>query len=74
MSAVAIRGHGIQSDCAAVGYVIQEVGLFPHMTVAENIAVVPRLVGWTADRVAARVARDAGAGRSAARDVRRAVA
>src|SRR5690349_11749278 len=29
-----------------IGYVIQDVGLFPHMTVAENIAVVPRLEGW----------------------------
>jgi len=29
-----------------IGYVIQETGLFPHMTVAENIAVVPRLLGW----------------------------
>ena len=29
-----------------VGYVIQEVGLFPHLTVADNIAVVPRLERW----------------------------
>jgi osmoprotectant transport system ATP-binding protein len=29
-----------------IGYVIQQVGLFPHMTVAENIATVPRLLGW----------------------------
>ncbi len=39
----------------SVGYVIQEVGLFPHMTVAENIAVVPKLDAWPAERVAARV-------------------
>jgi osmoprotectant transport system ATP-binding protein len=39
----------------SVGYVIQEVGLFPHLTVAENIAVVPRLERWRADRVATRV-------------------
>jgi osmoprotectant transport system ATP-binding protein len=39
----------------SVGYVIQEVGLFPHLTVADNIAVVPRLELWSADRVAARV-------------------
>jgi osmoprotectant transport system ATP-binding protein len=38
-----------------VGYVLQDVGLFPHMTVADNIAVVPRLVGWTSDRVTRRV-------------------
>jgi osmoprotectant transport system ATP-binding protein len=29
-----------------IGYVIQQVGLFPHMTIAENIATVPRLLGW----------------------------
>ncbi|MHB1592972.1 MAG: ABC transporter ATP-binding protein [Streptosporangiaceae bacterium] len=34
----------------SIGYVIQEVGLFPHMTVAENIAVVPKLLGWSKDR------------------------
>jgi osmoprotectant transport system ATP-binding protein len=37
-----------------VGYVIQDVGLFPHMTVAENVAVVPRLDGWPAARADAR--------------------
>lgn len=30
-----------------IGYVIQQVGLFPHMTIAENIEVVPRLLGWS---------------------------
>ena len=39
----------------SVGYVIQEVGLFPHLTVADNVAVVPRLEGWPDDRVTARV-------------------
>jgi len=38
-----------------VGYVLQDVGLFPHMSVADNVAVVPRLEGWPADRVGARV-------------------
>ncbi|OGP88683.1 MAG: hypothetical protein A2156_09820 [Deltaproteobacteria bacterium RBG_16_48_10] len=34
-----------------IGYVIQDVGLFPHMTVAQNISLVPRLIGWsTVDR------------------------
>ena len=32
----------------SIGYVIQEVGLFPHLTIADNIAVVPRLEGWDA--------------------------
>ena len=39
-----------------IGYVFQEVGLFPHMTLAENIAITPRLLGWTPDRISARVA------------------
>jgi osmoprotectant transport system ATP-binding protein len=37
-----------------VGYVIQDVGLFPHMTIAENVAVVPRLEGWPDARIAER--------------------
>jgi osmoprotectant transport system ATP-binding protein len=38
-----------------IGYVIQQIGLFPHQTVGENIATVPRLLGWPKQRVAARV-------------------
>jgi osmoprotectant transport system ATP-binding protein len=38
-----------------IGYVFQEIGLFPHMTVEENIAITPRLLGWDAARIAARV-------------------
>lgn len=34
-----------------IGYVIQEIGLFPHMTIAENIAVVPQLRKWSPDRI-----------------------
>jgi osmoprotectant transport system ATP-binding protein len=37
------------------GYVIQDAGLFPHLTVADNIATVPRLLEWPAARVSARV-------------------
>ncbi len=33
-----------------IGYVIQQVGLFPHQTIGENVAVVPRLLGWPAPR------------------------
>ena len=40
-----------------IGYVIQEVGLLPHMTVIENVGLVPRLLGWPKSRVAER-ARD----------------
>jgi osmoprotectant transport system ATP-binding protein len=39
----------------SVGYVLQDVGLFPHMSVADNVAVVPRLERWSADRVGPRV-------------------
>lgn len=38
-----------------IGYVIQEIGLFDHMTVSENIATVPRLKGWEEDRIDDRV-------------------
>ncbi len=38
-----------------IGYVIQDVGLFPHFTVARNVALVPRLEGWEPARVRARV-------------------
>jgi osmoprotectant transport system ATP-binding protein len=37
-----------------IGYVIQEIGLFPHLTVEENIGVVPRLEGWAPERIHAR--------------------
>jgi osmoprotectant transport system ATP-binding protein len=39
-----------------IGYVFQETGLFPHLSVGENIAVTPRLLGWDRARIAARVA------------------
>ena len=37
-----------------IGYVVQEIALFPHMTVEQNVQIVPRLLGWPADRIAAR--------------------
>jgi osmoprotectant transport system ATP-binding protein len=39
-----------------IGYVIQQVGLFPHMTVSENVATVPHLLGWPKSETAARTA------------------
>jgi osmoprotectant transport system ATP-binding protein len=39
-----------------IGYVIQQVGLFPHMTIGENIATVPRLLGWDKRRIRGRIA------------------
>jgi osmoprotectant transport system ATP-binding protein len=38
-----------------IGYVIQQIGLFPHRTVGDNVATVPRLLGWDRDRTGARV-------------------
>ena len=38
-----------------IGYVFQGIGLFPHMSVAENIAITPRLLGWPEDEIATRV-------------------
>jgi osmoprotectant transport system ATP-binding protein len=39
-----------------IGYVIQQIGLFPHRTIAENIAAVPQLLGWKKERTRARTA------------------
>src|SRR5215211_6103293 len=38
-----------------IGYVFQSGGLFPHMTVADNIGVTPKLLGWEAPEISARV-------------------
>lgn len=38
-----------------IGYVIQAGGLFPHMTVATNIGIVPKMLGWSKEKIAARV-------------------
>ena len=38
-----------------IGYVIQQIGLFPHLTIGENVAVVPKLLGWKAPRIRERV-------------------
>src|SRR5919205_768609 len=39
----------------SIGYVIQQIGLFPHQTIAENVATVPKLLGWPKKRIDARV-------------------
>ena len=45
-----IRDQDVTQLRRRIGYVIQHVGLFPHMTIADNIATVPRLLGWSRDR------------------------
>ena len=50
-----IRGRSTTELRRGIGYVIQQVGLFPHRTIAQNIATVPRLLGWDKPRTAQRV-------------------
>ncbi len=50
-----IRSFKVTALRQQIGYVIQQIGLFPHMTVAQNIAVVPQLLGWGRDTIAQRV-------------------
>ncbi|MBW3620188.1 MAG: betaine/proline/choline family ABC transporter ATP-binding protein [Actinobacteria bacterium] len=38
-----------------IGYVIQQIGLFPHLTIADNIATVPKLLGWDKQRISQRI-------------------
>lgn len=58
--AVLIRGksaaeYNLHELRRSIGYVIQDAGLFPHYTISENVATVPRLLGWPAPRIAERV-------------------
>jgi osmoprotectant transport system ATP-binding protein len=50
--AAAVPAHALRRR---IGYVFQEVGLFPHLTVTENIGITPKLLGWDRARIAARV-------------------
>jgi osmoprotectant transport system ATP-binding protein len=57
---VMIDGEDVRAGDAVsvrrkMGFVFQEVGLFPHMTVGENIGITPRLLGWPASEIDARV-------------------
>jgi osmoprotectant transport system ATP-binding protein len=58
---VLIGGHSVRDRNPAqlrreIGYVIQQIGLFPHRTISENIGAVPQLLGWKKDRVRERSA------------------
>jgi osmoprotectant transport system ATP-binding protein len=58
---ILIGGESVKRKDAAklrreIGYVIQQVGLFPHRTIAQNIATVPQLLGWDKDRIRTRTA------------------
>ncbi len=52
---VDVRAQDATQVRRGIGYVIQAVGLFPHYTVAENVGVVPQLLGWDKARIAKRV-------------------
>ena len=56
---ILIGDHSVRDRAPAelrrdIGYVIQQIGLFPHRTITENIGTVPRLLGWDKDRIDAR--------------------
>jgi osmoprotectant transport system ATP-binding protein len=51
-----VRDRGPAELRRETGYVIQQIGLFPHRTIADNIAIVPKLLGWERERIDARVA------------------
>ncbi len=58
---VRVAGKDVRDEDAValrrtIGYVIQSGGLLPHLTLGDNVAIVPRLVGWTDDAIRARVA------------------
>jgi osmoprotectant transport system ATP-binding protein len=50
-----VRSYRPEALRLTIGYVIQDVGLFPHWKVRDNVATVPRLLGWAKARIAARV-------------------
>jgi osmoprotectant transport system ATP-binding protein len=57
---ILLDGRSVKDRRAAdlrrdIGYAIQQIGLFPHLTVADNIATVPRLLGWSKERIRERV-------------------
>ena len=50
-----VRSLDVTELRRGIGYVIQQIGLFPHMSVEDNIATVPKLLGWRKERIHARV-------------------
>lgn len=52
MDAMSVPVHELRRS---IGYVIQQIGLFPHRTIAQNIATVPRLIGWEDSRIDDRI-------------------
>src|SRR4051794_11942545 len=55
LGGASVRERDVDDLRRDIGYVIQQVGLFPHRTIADNIATVPRLLGWDKRRVTSRI-------------------
>ncbi|MEO1352030.1 MAG: ABC transporter ATP-binding protein, partial [Cyanobacteria bacterium J06635_15] len=55
LDSVDIRRLKVTQLRQQIGYVIQQSGLFPHMTVAQNVAVVPKLLGWSKPKIQMRI-------------------
>jgi osmoprotectant transport system ATP-binding protein len=55
LDGVSIRTRSAAELRRGIGYVIQQIGLFPHLTIGDNIAVVPKLLGWDRQRTRQRV-------------------
>jgi osmoprotectant transport system ATP-binding protein len=55
LDGVSIRTRPAAELRRGIGYVIQQIGLFPHLTIGQNIATVPKLRGWSKERINARV-------------------
>ena len=54
LDGASVRGRKLADLRRSIGYVIQQVGLMPHLTIGANIAMVPKLLGWERDTIAAR--------------------
>jgi osmoprotectant transport system ATP-binding protein len=52
---ISVRALDLTQLRRGIGYVIQQVGLFPHLTVGDNVGTVPRLLGWERRRISSRV-------------------
>jgi len=50
-----VTGRDVTELRRSIGYVIQSVGLFPHLTIGRNIAVVPEMLGWAREKISSRV-------------------
>lgn len=55
INGVSIYNQDVVELRRSIGYVIQQIGLFPHMTIAENISVVPKLLNWSKTKIDQRV-------------------